>query len=263
MRKIITLVLALGVMMLFSNGMAQEENKTIVTVGGSYWNATYSYQNEDGKDVYEFGTGNLFGPYLSISNGKWNFGSSMYFGTFPVEKMEAGNNLDVKRSDLNFTIGYRVHPNINVFGGVKYLKWTMSGEMEYWSDYYNSTVVDYEATESGPMFGAGVGGTVPLGTSGLYAFGSIAYLVGTMKTEVKAGDYTSDENDSQDIASKLAALNLGLGYRFPSGLGVNIGYRADLYTESQDVENYLGGTETVDYNLGVKGLVATVSYTFK
>jgi hypothetical protein len=130
-------------------------------------------------------------------------------------------------------------------------------------DYYYSGSVDYEATESGPMFGAGVGGTLPLGSSGLYAFGSIAYLVGTMKTEYKIGNNSSSEDMNQDVASNLAALNLGLGYRFPSGLGVNIGYRADLYTESQDVENALGGTRKVDYNLGVKGVVATVSYTFK
>jgi hypothetical protein len=198
MKKMTALLLVLGLVTCFSSVMAQEETKTIVTVGGSYWNATYSYQDEDGKDVFEFGTGNLFGPYLSISNGKWNFGTSMYFGSFPVEKLAAGNSLDVKRSDMNFTVGYRVHPNINVFGGIKYLKWTMSGQYEY-VDYYYSGLVDYEATESGPMFGAGVGGTVPLGTSGLYAFGSIAYLVGTMKNEYKIGDMSDAEDTRMSL----------------------------------------------------------------
>ena len=105
------------VLLVFSVGFAQQDVKTIVTVGGSYWNATYSYQDEDGKVVFDFGTGNLVGPYLSLSHGKWNFGTSMYFGTFPVEKLTEGD-LKVTRSDLNFTLGYRVHPNINVFAGV-------------------------------------------------------------------------------------------------------------------------------------------------
>jgi hypothetical protein len=249
-------------LLVVSTGFGQEDAKTIVTVGGSYWNATYTYQDEDGKDLYKFGTGNLFGPYLSLSHGKWNFGTSMYFGTFPVDKITAGD-LNVTRSDLNFTLGYRVHPNINVFAGVKYLSWTLEGTYDYYDSYYDLTSISYKATEKGPMFGAGIAGTVPLGSSGLYGFGSLAYLVGTMTTESKDESSSLTHGTSIDTPSKLVALNLGLGYRFPSGLGVNIGYRADLYTESTDVENALGKSVTVDNNLGVKGLVATVSYTFR
>jgi hypothetical protein len=233
------------------NIFAQEPTRTIVTIGGSYWNATYTYQDEDGKDLFKFGTGNLVGPYLSISNGKWNFGSSMYFGSFPVEKF---NDLTVKRSDLNFNIGYRVHPNINIIGGVKYLSWTLEGTST--DGYYT---YNYSAKESGPMFGAGIAGTIPLGSSGLYAFGSAAYLAGTMKNE-STDSYGDPEKT--DIPATLVALNLGLGYRFVSGFGLNVGYRADLYTEKQDVE-ILTVKHTYEYNLSVKGLVATVSYTFK
>ena len=113
------------------------------------------------------------------------------------------------------------------------------------------------------MFGAGIAGTVPFGSSGLYGFGSMAYLVGTMTTETQIGSSNLDQDPANDVTSNLVALNLGVGYRFPSGLGVNLGYRADLYTESSDVETALNKTITVENKLGVKGLVATVSYTFK
>ena len=259
MKKILV-VLACVALLTFSIAMAQEPVKTIVTVGGSYWNAQYTLQDEDGKELYDFGTGNLFGPYLSLSHGKWNFGASMYFGKFPVE--ETGLS-DMSRNDLNFSLGYRVHPNINIFGGVKYLTWTM--ELEGMNYYGNAYTV--KNTAKTPMFGAGVGGTVPLGTSGLYAFGSVAYLVGNITTEsdVSGLDYDVNLSDgsSEDTSAQLVALNLGLGYRFASGLGINLGYRADLYTESTDYKDEFGDTATAENDFGVKGIVATISYTFK
>jgi len=199
-------LVALLVVVLLMAGFCWSQDRTIVTVGASYWNAHYSWQDEDGKDLYEFGTGNLFGPYLSLSHGKWNFGTSMYFGTFPMdnvaELLDVDSQVELKRSDLNFTLGYRIHPNINVFGGVKYLSW--SYQMEYsgydWDNYYLSkSLATYTAktTISGPMFGAGVAGTVPLGSSGLYLFGSVAYLVGTMKSESEL-DGQSTDNDAED-----------------------------------------------------------------
>ncbi len=265
------LVVLLAVVLLMA-GFCWSQERTIVTVGGSYWNANYSYQDEDGHDLYDFGTGNLFGPYLSLSHGKWNFGASMYFGKFPMES--SGYSLstsefseDMKRTDLNFTLGYRIHPNINVFGGVKYLAWNYEAEYSnYYDDYLYKTLgtISYKETTSGPMFGGGVGGTIPLGSSGMYLFASAAYLVGTMSSEYEFAGQSSSDDESEDIPTSLVAINAGLGYRFPSGLGINVGYRADLYTVTVKEENYYTGLD-IEYenNIGVKGVVATVSYTFK
>ncbi len=243
---------------------AQETVRTIVTVGGSYWNASYTAQDEDGEDLYDYGTGNLFGPYLSLNRGKWNLGASLYFGKIPVEET---NYDDMKRTDLNFTVGYRVHPNINLFAGLKYLTWTQEGSFDWYNQYgYLVDNYEYEETFKAPLFGAGIGGTLPLGTSGLYAFGSVSYLMGSTAYHVAINSTETDESleeDSEgDLECGLFTLNLGLGYRFASGMGINLGYRGDVIEQSGDIETSLYEWE-VDNQLGVKGLVVTISYTFK
>jgi len=269
----------LSILFLFSFGTLFAQQKTIVTTGLSWWNAQYSWETENGEKIGDIGSGNMFGPYLSISRGKLNFGTSLFWGSFPVDKINEGEasangssaDLSMGRADLNFTIGYRIIPYLNLFIGGKYINWKIDGSMTYTSvigydDYgypiYGDQQVSIEMSEGGMTFGAGISGVVPFGTSNWYAFGSLAGLAGTLTNETKLSLGGFSQTDSYDVDAALAAINLGIGYRFSSGFGINLGYRADLFSEKE--KNVSTGNSSGEDNprIRVEGAILTASYTF-
>ena len=265
MRSLAVIILVLVVILVTGSVFAQTQSR--ITVGGTYWNAAYSWTDKDGNDLADIGTGNMFGPYLRFTHGKFNFGTSLFFGSFPVEGLKAYEGADVDftmgRTDLNFTLGYQIIPYINLFAGVKYINYSYDGnisyEYTYWTgEYYDTETLDVkmEVSEGGPMYGLGIAGVIPFGQSPLYGFASLAAMAGTLTNETKASvtggqSYTNE----LDVDAALAAITLGIGYHAPSGLGLSLGYRADLFTE--DV------AETEDEpRIYVQGLNLTLSYTF-
>lgn len=248
------------VVLIFTATFLFAQSKTNVTIGGSIWNSKYTMLDEDGKEVLDLGTGSNFGPYLSISSGKLNLGASFLAGKYKVEDLEG---LELTRNDLNVTIGYRVVSSrtfgLNLFGGVKYLKWNLSGKQTMYEWEYDWTTgeynwVDYEGeidnTMSGTLYGGGISAVIPFGSSGVYAYGSLAALTGEMKLEADDEDLDVEENGGANTS--LIALNAGIGYRFASGLGINAGYRGDFF-----------GAEDSDYIDRLQGFIATLSYTFQ
>jgi hypothetical protein len=277
MRSVNLTLLSLAILaFLFATTYAQ--NRTIVTLGGSWWNAAYSYETQDGEKIADIGTGNMFGPYLSISRGKLNLGASLLFGSFPIDALglmgdeDAADllddvNMDMSRNDLNFSVGYRIHRNLNLFVGVKSLKWEIDGTItasteyyDYWTDTWYTTEIeaDVNETESGTMLGGGISAVLPLGSGGLYAFGSLAYMAGVMELsyDFSSEDY-SESSSGEELDAQLVAINLGVGYRFPSGFGLNIGYRADLFNEKYAEESL-----DEEPRIGVRGAILTASYSF-
>jgi hypothetical protein len=269
---IVTVVM---IMLLATVVFAQE--RTVVTLGGTWWNAAYSYEDEDGNKLADIGSGNSFGPNISINHGKLNFGASLLFGSFPIESYNYGleeldTDVNMSRNDLNFTLGYRVHRYINIFAGVKYLKWSTKVDIndfelvtgtDYWGDpIYETVDASYEDAVSGPLYGLGLSAVIPLGSEGLYLFGSLAGMGGTLTSEttVEAGGRSASD-DTGDLSTTLATINLGLGYRWPGGFGVNAGYRADLFTVTSEYE-VLDETVESDNNIAVEGLIVTASYSF-
>ncbi|MBN2411957.1 hypothetical protein JXQ31_09720 [candidate division KSB1 bacterium] len=265
----------LTIFILFIAHTVLAQTRTVVTLGGSWWNAAYTYEDEDGEELAEIGNGNSFGPYISINHGKINFGASLLFGTFPVDAFDMGfgedifdTDINMSRNDLNFTLGYRIHRNINLFAGTKYLKWAINLDMndipiETGTDFWGDPIYDYvdasiELSESGMLYGVGISGVIPLGSGGMYAFGSIAGMGGTLKSESTVEFLGESESETgEDISATLAAINLGLGYRFPSGFGINAGYRADLFSE--EVED---SDEDSQPRIRVEGFIVTASYSF-
>jgi hypothetical protein len=230
--------------------------KTSITVGGSYWGCSYDKiaSNSDYEDM-EMGSGSIFGPYLSINSNRWNFGMNYLFGKFEPDFEEFGlTDYAVSRSDINFTLGYRVIAqrslSMNLFGGVKLLKITEEATAQWYGDYY-SYEAEYKGITSGPMFGGGVSTVVPFGSSDFYLYGSLAYLTGTMtyKVEMDGEELGSEEADN---ATNLIALTAGLGYRFPGDVGISGGYRGDFF-----------GSEDSDYVDRLSGFIVSVSYTIK
>ncbi len=269
MQKVEKICFVLLILVIFVSSSLFAQTRTIVTLGGSWWNAAYTMEDQDGEKLGDIGSGNNFGPYMSVNHGKVNFGLSVLVGKFPINEYGGyslegtGVEADMGRTDVNFTLGYRIHRNVNIFAGVKYLKWSM--DMEYKNEYYDYSY-KYEISESGPMYGLGLSLVLPLGNSGLYAFGSLAGMGGTLTYEEKEDDSslskTSSEDDSEnDISAVLVALNVGLGYRFPSGLGINAGYRADLFSEQYD-EPVIIDEKEVEPRIKVAGFMATISYSF-
>ncbi|HOT97891.1 MAG TPA: hypothetical protein PLG50_00025 [bacterium] len=267
-----TFLLVAGLLLLLTAGLSLAQTKTTYTVGAGMWMPAYSWVytgNESGMDDYELGNGSYFGPYLAVNSGRWNFGASMLIGTLKADDQEyAWQGLEAKRTDLNFTLGYRLISTTslsgNAFIGLKYLKEDQTADSWYWTGYSVDTgdYIDwydkYDATVSGAMYGAGVSLVVPFGGSNLYAYGSMAYLLGTLKTEnnLKSTDVNPNGYSSWDTEddTHLFALTLGMGYRFPSGFGLNLGYRGDLYGNE--------ASDEFEYAQRLAGLVLNASYTF-
>jgi hypothetical protein len=255
-------VVILTLCLLFTvNSFAQK--KTIITVGGSWWNAGYTWEDNSGNELFKVDPGNNFGPYLSVTSGKWNIGASYLSGKYPIKELDFGGQIlnvdvDMTRGDLNLSVGYRVHPMINIFAGMKHLKWSM--EMKLTDSWYINESYSEKYTYSGPLFGGGASIVVPFGTSGLYGFGSLAALGGTIVYSYDGYDTVLMQNISAetDLSAALIALNAGVGYRFSSGLGVNAGYRGD-YISTQLAD----GTSDSKENLRVQGFILTLSYSFK
>ena len=269
-----TKVLFISVIMVLMTSVVFAQTTSRVTIGGTYWNATYSMVDKDGNELGEFGTGNMFGPYLRFSHGKLNLGTSLFFGSFPVEGLqnfgEEKLDLTMGRSDINFTLGYQIIPYINLFIGVKYIKYSYDGdfswENNFWTgeyDYWGNPIYDFETvdakvevSESGPLYGLGIAAVIPFGQSPLYGFASLAAMAGTLTNETKM-TVTGRQSVSEDIdvEAALAAITLGIGYHTPSGLGLSLGYRADLFAENI--------SESDDEpRIYVQGLNLTLSYTF-
>ena len=257
-------------LLVFLSSVTFSQEKTSVTLGGSYWNAAYSWEDEDGNKINDIGTGNMFGPYATISHGKWNFGASLLFGSFPVDKLAESEVADINmsRGDFNLTIGYRVHPYINIFFGSKFLNWSLDASYTIdvpvfqGYDFFGDPIYDYESrdvkaeiSEKGVLYGVGISGVVPFGASGWYGFAALAGMGGTLTNETTydgLADFSDFQSAEYDISAALAALNLGIGYRMPSGFGINAGYRADLFSE--DLEN-----SEENPRIRVQGLILTAS----
>ena len=75
--------------------------------------------------------------------------------------------------------------------------------------------------------------------------------------EIEKSDSATEDMVAEDIdvEAALAAITLGIGYHTPSGLGLSLGYRADLFAENI--------SESDDEpRIYVQGLNLTLSYTF-
>ncbi len=234
-------------------GMAWSQTKTTFTIGGTWWSGKYDWiANDSDLEDVEIGTGNFVGPYVSINHGKVNFGASALFGTMEVDDWEG---VEIKRSDLNFTLGYRIVSSrslsMNLFGGFKSVKFTTTGSYmaldfdEYYGEFEDEWTIDQ--TVSGPMYGGGLSMVIPFGDSNLYGYGSVAYLTGTLTLE----DNDTDQSVEFDEPTNLVSITGGLGYRFSGGFGISGGYRGDFFSNDE-----------ADYVERLSGLSLTASLTF-
>ena len=120
--------------------------QTAVTIGGHYWYAQPDVKGGTFGNV-EASPGNMFGPYLNLRVGKLALGTSMFFGTFNYDYKDLGFEFDLKRTDLNFSVGYSVARRITIFGAVKSLSITGDEDVESYDwtmDVYYTAKVEAE-----------------------------------------------------------------------------------------------------------------------
>ncbi len=63
----------------------------------------------------------------------------------------------------------------------------------------------------------------------------------------------------EDVTAALVAINVGIGYRTAGGLGLNVGYRADLFKETTEATEF---EEEEEPSIRVQGAIVTLSYSF-
>ncbi len=259
-------ILSIVIILMFT-GACFAQGKPAITIGGSYWLAALDYKESSDMNI-DIDPGNMYGPYLNLRLGKITIGSSIFLGGF---KFNYGNYImpvtvggysydaygdmyvaeitdytpTVKRTDINFSLGYNLTRRISIFGAYKSMKLsrdeeTYTGDIYTWDYIYD--IYYYEGqgditTESfelkGSYYGGGISLLLPFVNSPLFGFGSAAYLI------------ANDENNSD-----ITAVTAGLGYYSKSGLSIMAGYRADLSGEGEGQEK-------------INGFMATIAYTVR
>jgi hypothetical protein len=265
--KIVQGVIVSIIIIFMFTGFCFAQGKPAITIGASYWRAALDYQ-ESGDMNLDIDPGNMYGPYLNLRFGKITIGSSIFLGGF---KFNYGDYLmpvtvngysydaygdmyvavisdyapTVKRTDINFSLGYNLTRRISIFGAYKSMKLkrdeeTYTGNIYTWDyiyDIYYDEGQGEITTESfeikGGYYGGGLSLLLPFVNSPLFAFGSAAYLA-------------ANDKDNTDIT----AFTAGLGYYSKSGLTIMAGYRADLSGEGEGQEK-------------INGFMATMAYTVR
>jgi len=247
---------AIGIVFICATVFAQPR-KASITIGGSYWNANLVLP----EDIYQGITadpGNMVGPYLNMRFGNWLLGGSMFFGTFTLHSGDAGTgfDLDIKRNDQNFSFGYSLFKNFNVFAALKSVSYSADENMttSYYDPYwgYRQGEGRVEMDNTGKLVGGGVSSVVPFSKSPFFLYGSAAYLTGKMdySYSVSLGGTLTDLV-AKKVNANLLSWSVGIGIQTSSGFSILVGYRMD----SDSVED--GGEEQIS------GLTATVAYTLR
>lgn len=252
--------LAAGFITVLLAGLVTAQTKAVVTIGGSLWNAKWEGTGESYNGM-KADAGTWVGPYLNIRMGKLLFGTSMYFGKIPLKiSSEAGEDfaIDLKRSDLNFSLGYSLHKYLNAFFAVKNatikgdktIPFTL-GEYDGFGNliYYDT---QWKMENKGTLFGGGLSGTYRFPQSPIFLFGSFALLKGTMNNNVSWMYENVDlGSNKKEMDVTLKSFNGGIGFQTGSGISLLVGYRG----ENSSGEG--GGKEKVN------GIMATLAYTLR
>ncbi len=254
MGKRYALYAALGIVFTCATVFAQTR-KASITIGGNYWNANLALP----EDIYQGITAdpsNMVGPYLNMRFGNWLLGGSLFFGTFALHSGDAGTgfDMDIKRNDQNFSFGYSLFKNLNVFAALKSVSYSADENMttSYYDPYwgYQQGEGRVEMDNTGKLVGGGISSVVPFSKSPFFLYGSVAYLTGKMDYSytMSLGGTIADLV-SEKVNANLVSWGVGIGIQTASGISILIGYRMD----NDSVEE--AGEEQIS------GLTATVAYT--
>lgn len=237
--------------------------QTAFTIGGNYWYAQRSFSGDYWGET-KSKAGNMVGPYVNLRIGKWLLGSSMFFGTFSESsEFNPYYNVDTKRNDLNFSLGYSILNNLNVFFAVKSLSFNGKDDDYSYHDYVYGNIwhAKREIKNNGTMIGGGASGVFRFSRSPIFVYWSAAYLTGKRnatdivdvegeKIDFWKGDFKADNH--------LTALSGGLGIQTDAGITILIGYRADILDFKSNNQDF-----DIDGKENLNGITVTLAYTLR
>ena len=188
--------------------------QTVITVGGNYWYAMmdYVYLSYDSK------AGRMFGPYIDLQFGKIVCGTSMFWGNFKfVDNQNSLDDLELKRTELDFFLGYAFTPMARLFAAYKSKTNKIDG---------------ISLDETLNYAGAGLSLDMPIFRESVYLHVNASYL-----------SYLGNKDDVPSITT----FDVGLVYVLQSGLKINGGYKGELYGDREGENRVHGFIVTVAF----------------
>ncbi|MBN2200686.1 hypothetical protein JW777_01900 [bacterium] len=212
---------------------------SVFTFGANYWKAQWNIEGIE--------PGHMFGPYVNLRSGRMTLGGSFFTGTFKPDESEDifGDDIDLKRNDLNLSVGYNLGRFFNVFGAYKRTNWNIKGTVEDivyddWTDTWYVDDIEIDEEEEGSYLGGGASIVFPFTNSPLFLYGSGAFLAAQKK------DWTD-----------ITTVTVGAGYRLSPQLTLMAGFRSDLYGDPEDSDDDSGEKEKI------QGLTVSLAYTLR
>jgi hypothetical protein len=229
-------VSAAVLMFLVVSGIASGKG-SVVTFGANYWRAQWNIEGIE--------PGNMFGPYVNLRSGRLTLGGSFFTGQFkPDESKDIfGSDMELKRNDLNLSVGYNLGRYFNVFGAYKNTKYTLKGTMQQfvydaWMDEWYLDQVEVDQEQKCAYLGGGASIVFPFNRSPLFLYGSGAFLA-------------AQEKDWTDITT----VTLGAGYKASPQITLMVGLRSDMYGKVEDSDS--------DESEKIQGITASLAYTLR
>ncbi|MDM7925454.1 MAG: hypothetical protein QUS35_05505 [bacterium] len=214
-------------------GPSLGQGRSVLTLGANYWKADWNFEGIE--------PGHMFGPYVNLRSGRLTLGGSLFIGTFKPTEDEV--DMELKRNDLNLSVGYNLGRYFNVFGAYKNTKYTLKGTMmdyvyDPWLDEYTVDEIEVDEEEKCAYLGGGASIVFPFNRSPLFLYGSGAFLA-------------AQEEDWTDITT----ITMGVGYKASPQVTLMVGFRSDMYGEVEDSDS--------DEKEKMQGITASLAYTLR
>jgi hypothetical protein len=186
-----------------------------LSVGASTWYTQWSLSPPIQGSIIDPGL--MFGPIAGIDFGnKWSLTSVFLTGNL-IRHTASNMTMNNRREDSDTVINYSITKWLKVFGGLKYMKYTVNSDGHYISPLGDGEI---SLVSYGPALGVGV--TIPV-TDSLFALANISgiYLHGKQK---------QSGTDSLSMTQSGYNGTLALAYYFDSlSTTLNIGLRYQYY----------------------------------
>lgn len=222
-------------------GPALGQGRSVLTLGANYWKADWNIEG--------IKPGHMFGPYVNLRSGKLTLGGSLFTGSYKPDEAENvfGDDMNLKRTDLNLSIGYNLGRYFNVFGAFKNTRYTLKGTMQtlvydMWTETWLLEDVDVDEEFKCSYLGGGGSLVFPITNSPLFLYGSGAYLA-------------AQEDDWADITT----LTFGVGFKVSPQVTLMAGFRSDVYGEIEGSDLEDDGAEKEK----MQGFTASLAYTLR
>lgn len=222
------------------------------TIGLKVWVPQWELQADGVEDLELDPTPAMFGPTASfLLTERLVLSASLFYGSFEGTRSFPGLDVDyeAERSDLDTVVAFIINPYVNVYGGLKYLR-------------YDTENKDYGTKEEMNSFGLGlgVGGNFPIGETAFAIYGTLSasFLTGTYDVT-----YPYIATQSTDITYPIVSMEAGVRYNLEAIPLVFMGsFRYQESTIEIDTVDQYGNEISADIDESFWGPVLFIGYRF-